>query len=85
VVDALVDRRKPSAWVAIEVDVFARRVLLPDRVIDRKTGEDQHNFIDVRCGFVRLAGLKRVQIKTRTYSISCLEHPGTRWGLVWSS
>jgi len=60
VVDALVDRRKPSAWVAIEVDVFARRVLFPDCVMDRKTSKDQLHFIDVRCRFVRLAGLKRV-------------------------
>ena len=50
-VDALVDRRESSAWVAIEVDVFARGVLLPDRVIDRKTSKDQLHFIDVRYRF----------------------------------
>jgi len=60
VVNTLVDRWKSSAWVAIEVDVFARGVLFPDRVIDRKTSKDQLHFIDVRCRFVRLAGLKCV-------------------------
>ena len=50
-VDALVDGRESSAWVAIEVDVFARRVLFPDCVIDRKTSKDKLHFIDVRCRF----------------------------------
>lgn len=46
----LIDRRESATRVTIEVDVAARRVLFPDSVVGRKTGEDEVHI--VVCGYI---------------------------------
>lgn len=48
-VDELVDRGEPAARMTVEVKVLAWRVLLPDGVVDRKTGEDRVHFVLFGC------------------------------------
>jgi hypothetical protein len=53
-VDELISRRESTARVTVEVKVTARRVLFPDSVVDRETGEDQVHLKDFGCIVVSL-------------------------------
>ena len=68
-VDELVDRGESAAGVTVEVKVLAWRVLFPDGVVDRETGEDQVHFVLFGCQFVSLLSI--ACMLTVTYSTSC--------------
>jgi hypothetical protein len=68
-VDELIDRGESAARMTVEVKVLAWRVLFPDSVVDRETGEDQVYFVLFGCSVVSLLSI--ACMLTVTYSISC--------------